>query len=155
MFQVAGGLFVINQMVDRGVRAADGARVAMLNRNRAELHRLGIEGKQTVGQQFADTGEILQSLSGLNGAQHTCDSTQYASLRTGGNGSYGRRFLEHTTIAGRAGQMGKRLAVEAQDASMRERLARHHTSVVDEKLHREVVGTIDDEVVLLDDIERV
>ena len=70
MFEVAGSLFVINQVVDSRIRATDGARVAVLYRNRAELHRLGIESKQTVRQQFADTCEILQGLCGLDGAQH-------------------------------------------------------------------------------------
>ena len=51
--------------------------------------------------------------------------------------------------------MGKRLAVEAQDATMREGLASHHTGIVDEELHGEIVGTIDDEVVVLDDIKCV
>ena len=38
---------------------------------------------------------------------------------------------------------------------MREGLTCHHTRIVDEELHGEVVGTIDDEVVFLDDIQRV
>ena len=80
MFQVAGGLFVINQVIDGGVAAADSARVAMLHGNRAELHGLGIEGKQTVRQQFADAFKILQCLCGLNSAQHTSDSTENTSL---------------------------------------------------------------------------
>ena len=48
VFEVASGLFVIYQMIDSGVCAADSARIAMLHRNRAELHRLGIEGEQTI-----------------------------------------------------------------------------------------------------------
>ena len=88
MFQVASGLFlrpfgskrarrerVIYQMVDGRIRATDGARVAMLHGNGAELHRLGIEGEQTVRQEFAYTCEILQGLSSLDGAQHTSDGT--------------------------------------------------------------------------------
>ena len=79
LLEVASGLFlrpfgskrarrerVIYQVVDGGIGAADGARVTMLHGNRSELHRLGIEGEQTVRQQFADTREILQGLSSLN-----------------------------------------------------------------------------------------
>ena len=51
--------------------------------------------------------------------------------------------------------MGKGLAVEAQNATMRERFACHHTRIVDEEFHGEVVGTVHDEVVLLNDIQRV
>ena len=113
MFEVASSLFVIYELIDSGIRAADGARVAVLYGNRAELHGLGIEGEQTVCQQLADTCEILQGLCGLDGAQHTGNGTEDTSLRASGNGSYWRRFLEHTTVAGRAGKMGKRLPVEA------------------------------------------
>ena len=75
MFEVAGSLFVINQVVDSRIRATDGARVAVLYRNRAELHRLGIEGEQTIRQQFAYTCKVLQRLSCLDGAQHTSDGS--------------------------------------------------------------------------------
>ena len=75
VFQVASGLFVIYQMIDGRIGAADGARVTVLHGNRTELHRLGIEGEQTVCQQFADACEILQGLSSLNGAEHTGDGS--------------------------------------------------------------------------------
>ena len=67
MLEVARGLFVIDQMIDGGVCAADSARVTMLHRNRAELHGLGIESEQTVRQQFTNACEILQGFSGLDG----------------------------------------------------------------------------------------
>ena len=51
--------------------------------------------------------------------------------------------------------MGKGLTVKAQDAAMREGLARHHTSIVDEELHGEVVRTVDNEIVLIDNVERI
>ena len=75
LLEVARSLFVINEVIDSWVRAADGARVTMTNGNRAELHRLGIEGEQAVRQQFANTREILQGLCGLDGAEHSGDST--------------------------------------------------------------------------------
>ena len=111
--QVAGGLFVIYQVMDGGISAADGARVAMFDGNRAELHGLGIESEQTVGQQFTYTCKILQCLCSLDGAQHTSDSTEDTCLRASGNSTNGRRFLEHTTVAGSTRKMCKRLPVEA------------------------------------------
>ena len=153
--KVTCGLFVIYQMVDSGMVSADGARRTLLHVNSTELHGLGIEGQQTVGQQLPYPGEIFQCLGCLDGTQHTCDSTQYAGLRTGRNDSYGRRLLEEATVAGRARQMGKRLSVEAQDATMRERFACHHASIIDKKLHGKVVGTVHNEVVLLDDVQRI
>ena len=73
MFQVASSLFVIYQVVDGGIGAADGACVAMLYGDGAKLHGLCIEGEKSVGQQLADAREILQCLSGLDGAEHTSD----------------------------------------------------------------------------------
>ena len=75
VFEVASSLLVVYQMVDSRVVAADDTWVAMLHIDGAELHGLGIEGEQAVGQQFADACEILQCLCGLDGAQHTCNGS--------------------------------------------------------------------------------
>ena len=47
--------------------------------------------------------------------------------------------------------MGEGLALESQDAAMRECLAQAHTGIIDEELRREVVCGIDDEIPWLDD----
>ena len=151
--KVARRLLVIYQMVDGGIGSADGARVTMLYWHRTKLHGLSIKGEQTVRQQFTNTRKVLQRLSCLNRTQHTSNSAQHTRLRTSRYGTHGRRFLKHTTVAGCTRQMGKRLPVETQDASMREGLACHHTRIVDKELHGEVICTIDDEVVFFNDIE--
>ena len=51
--------------------------------------------------------------------------------------------------------MGKGLSVESQNAAVRERLTRHHTRIIDEKLHGEVVGTVHHKVVFPNDIQRI
>ena len=50
VFEITCSLFVIYQVVDGGIGTTDGARVTMLHSDGAELHGLGIEGKQTVRQ---------------------------------------------------------------------------------------------------------
>ena len=155
ILEIACSLFIIDKMVDGGMLATDGTRRTLLDVDGAELHGLGIERQQTVRQQLADTRKVFQRLGSLNGTQHTSDSPQDTGLRAGRYGSHGRRFLEEATVAGRARQMGKGLSVEAQDAAMRERLASHHARIVDEELHGEVVGTIHNEVVFLNDIQRI
>ena len=57
-FEVAGGLFVVYQFRDGWLRAADGARRTLAHGDGAELHRLGIEGQQAVGEQRACVCEI-------------------------------------------------------------------------------------------------
>ena len=86
LFEFAGRLLIIDEMVDGGIGAADGTCVSMPDIDRAEQHGLGIECQQAVGQELAYTGEILQRLGSLNGAQHASDSPQHSSLRACGNG---------------------------------------------------------------------
>ena len=73
--QVACCLLVIDELRDCRVRAADGARVTLLDRDGMELHRLGVEGQQAVGQQLTDTCDIFQSLGSLDRSQHTGDGS--------------------------------------------------------------------------------
>ena len=151
VLQIAGCLLVIDEMIDSRVVAADFAGCTLLHLDGAEVHRLGIEGKQTVGKQFAYTEEVLQSLCCLNGSEHTGNGTQYASLATGRNSACWRWLLEETTVTSRAWKMGEGLSLESQDAAMRECLAQAHTGIIDEELRREVVCAIDDEIPWLDD----
>ena len=55
VLQIAGCLLVIDEMVDGRVVAADFAGCTLLYLDGAEVHRLGIEGEQSVGEQFAYT----------------------------------------------------------------------------------------------------
>ena len=91
--EVAGGLLVVDKVVDGGMCAAELTVVAALHMHGAEVHGLGIERQQTVGEQLAHAGDILQRLGRLNGAKHSGDGTEHASLRTGGHGPYGWRLL--------------------------------------------------------------
>ena len=47
--------------------------------------------------------------------------------------------------------MGEGLPLESQDAAMRECFAQTYAGIIDEELHREVVGAINDEIPWLDD----
>ena len=100
---------------------------------------------------FAHTEEVLQSLGSLDGSEHTSDGTQDSCLATGRNSACWRWLLEETTVTSRAWKMGEGLPLESQDAAMRECLAQSHTGIIDEELHREVVGAINDEIPWLDD----
>ena len=151
VLQIAGCLFVIDEMVDGRVVAADFAGCTLLHLDGAEVHRLGIEGEQSVGKQIAHAEEILQSLCCLDGSQHTGDGSQNASLTTGRNSACWRWFLEEAAVTSRAWKMGEGLTLESQDAAMRECLAQSHTGIIDEELRREVVCAIDDEIPWLDD----
>ena len=151
VLQIAGCLLIIDEMIDGRVVATDFAGCTLLHLDGAEVHRLGIEGKQTVGEQFAYTEEILQCLGSLDGSEHSGDGTQDACLATGRNSACWRWFLEEATVTCRAWEMGKGLALESQDATVREWFAKAHAGIIDEELRREVVCAIDDEIPWLDD----
>ena len=51
--------------------------------------------------------------------------------------------------------MSECLTLKAQYASMRERFACHHTGIVDKELYREIVCTVNNEIVILDDVESI
>ena len=59
ILQIACGLFIIYQVVDGGMVTTDGARRTLFHVDGTELHGLGIERQQAVGQQFANTRKIL------------------------------------------------------------------------------------------------
>ena len=155
VFEVTSSLLVVNEVVDGRVRPADGAGVAMSDRHGTELHGLGVEGEKTVGQQLSYSGEILECLRRLDGAEHAGDGAEHPSLRAGGHSAWRRRFLEHTAVAGGAGQMGERLTVEPKDPTMLEGLSGHHAGVVDQEFHGEIVRTVHHEVIFFDDVEGV
>ena len=151
LFQIAGSLLVIDEMVDGRVVAADFAGCTLLHLDGAEVHRLGIEGEQSVGKQIAHAEEVLQSLCCLDGSEHTGDGSQNACLTTGRNCACWRWFLEEATVTCRAWQVGKGLSLESQDAAMREGFAQTYAGIIDKELYREVVCSIDDEIPWLDD----
>ena len=151
VLQIAGSLFVIDEMIDGRVVATDFAGCTLLNLDGAEVHRLGVEGEQSVCKQIAYTEEVLQRLGSLDGSEYTSDGTKDSCLATGRNSACWRWLLEETTVTSRAWKMGEGLPLESQDAAMRECLAQSHTGIIDEELHREVVGAINDEIPWLDD----
>lgn len=79
-FEVAGCLLIIYEFMYGGVVATESAVAVMTGLHLAEVHCLGIESEQLVGEQFAYTGDVLQRLSRLYGAKHTRYCPQNSSL---------------------------------------------------------------------------
>ena len=109
----------------------DFAGCTLLYLDGAEVHRLGVEGEQSVGKQIAYTEEVLQSLCCLDGSEHSGDGTQNACLATGRNSACWRWLLEEATVTCCAWEMGKGLSLESQDAAMGEWLAQAHAGIID------------------------
>ena len=107
VFQITRSLLIVDEMIDGRVVAADFAGCTLLYLDGAEVHRLGIEGEQSVGEQFAHTEEVLQRLGSLDGSEHTSDGTKDSCLATGRNSACWRWLLEETTVTSRAWKMGE------------------------------------------------
>lgn len=113
VLQIAGSLLVIDEMIDGRVVATDFAGCTLLYLDGAEVHRLGVEGEQSVCKQIAYTEEVLQSLCCLDGSEHSGDGTQNACLATGRNRACWRWLLEEATVTCCAWEMGKGLSLES------------------------------------------
>lgn len=155
LLQVTRAKFVIDEVVDGGMFATELTRCSLAGLDVVELHGLGIEGEQTVGEQFAHFCEVFECLCRLYGAEHASYSSQHTSLRTCGHSPWWWRFLEHASVARCTGQVSESLSGEAQNASVGEWFASHDTRIVDEKLDREVVSAVDNEIVFPDDVESI
>ncbi len=77
-----------------------------------------------------------------------------ASAQDGHHPGWGRRRVE-AAVAALARQVHGRLAVEQQDRAVDQRLLEEDTRVVHQVARREVVRAVHDDVVVLDDVQRV
>ena len=135
--------------------AADRAGRVALERDLPELHAQGVVGEKTVGQQVTLGQQELDRLGGLDGAQDAGQHADHPGLGTGGDGVLGRRLGKDAAVAGRFPRPdGHGLAVELQDAAMGVGVAGQYAGVVDQELGGEVVGAVDDKVVVGDDVHR-
>ena len=157
MLQVAHSLFVVDQMVNLRVGAANRAIVRLgWELDFAEFHRERIVGEQVAREQIADTENVFDGFHGLEAADYTAHSANNACLLTGRHGIFRRGFLEDAAVAGAlARNVRHELTLEADNARVRERLFGHDACIVDEELSREIIGSIDDEIVILDEVHDV
>ncbi len=158
MAQVAGRLLVVDELGDGRVVAADAAVRVARDLDLAEGHRQSVVGQQVPCQQVADAEDVLEGFGRLQGADDAAHDAEHAGLATGRHGVFRRHRREDAAVARALPRhVGHELALEADDARMYEWLLLEDAGVVDQELRGEVVGAVDDEVVVLvaDDIADV
>ena len=117
------------------------------------MHGFGIKGEQRAAKGFADTGDKLQGLGRLDGAEHAGYRPQHTRLGTGGNSIRWRWFAEKTAITGGPPRKyGHGLAGETQDAAMGKGDIFHDTGIIYQKFGREVVRAFNNKIVAADDV---
>ena len=157
-----GGLFdaaelvVVDQLGDGRMRAADRAVGILAQLQRAEVHAQRVDQQQAADQRLADAEDQLDDLGRLDDADEAGQNAEHATLRAGGN-EPGRRRLRVEAAIARAflGGEDAGLSFEAEDGAVGVGLADQDAGVVDEVARLEVVGAVGDDVVVLEDLERV
>jgi hypothetical protein len=104
----------------------------------------------------ADPQDQLDRFGRLDGADDPRQHAKHSTFRAARHEARRRWFGIETAIAGPApGREDRGLPVEAEDAAVCVRLAEEHARVVDEIPCREIVGAVDDDVVVAKNVERV
>src|ERR1039457_1673473 len=150
------GIQFILDLGDGRVITADRTGGFALERHLAKFHPQGAVGQQTVGKKFPLAQQKFDSFGCLDGTDDTGQHTDHTGLGAAGNGVLGGRFRKDAAITGRfVGLDRDGLAVELQDAAMGVRLAGQDTGVVDQEFCGKVVGAVDNEIIINDNLVNV
>ena len=107
-------------------------------------------------QRLALADDELQSFRGLDRAHDSGQHAQHAAFGAGRNQSRRGRFGIQAAVARAAGSAENRdLALEAEDRAVNVGLAEQHAGIVHQIARGEIVRAVDDDVVVLEKIERV
>src|SRR5581483_8267721 len=100
-------------------------------------------------------GEQLHRFEGLESAKHAGYRPQYTRFGAVANNSVACRFRPYTAQAGRAGANDLQLSLVLIYACKNNWFAELHAAVVEQELRREVIGAINYEIVLTDQVRSV
>ena len=140
---------VVDELGDRRVLPADRALGVLADPHRAVAHLQGVIDHQPTDQRVAHAGDQLDGLVDLDRADGRAQHAEHAALGARRHHA-GRRRLRVQAPVARAvlGPEHAGLAVEPVDRAPHVGLAEQHAGVVDQVAGREVVGAVDDQVVL-------
>ncbi len=133
------------------------------DRHDFEPARQRVVNEKPAGEAFADAEDLLDDLGCLQGADDARHRPEHANLGTVGDEALGRRFRKYAAQR-RIGCPGciffvrleqRDVAVERSERRISERPLCQITGVGDEIAGGEIVGTVGDDVVAGDEIERV
>lgn len=153
---ICGG-FVIVDGGDGGVFATEAARWIVGELEGAEGGGEGVVDEDFPEGWLAGAEDELDGLHGLEGADDAGEDAEDAGFVAGGDGAGCGYFREEATVAGTAkvGCEDGHLAVEAVDGSVDEGLFEEKGGVVGEEAGGEVVGAVEDDVVVFRDPDGV
>src|SRR5438552_613917 len=147
---------VVDQLLDRGVRAADRALRVLPQLQLAELHAKGVEHEEAADQRVAFTEEEFDRLACLDRSYDPREDAEDATLRARGH-EPGRRWFRVEAAVARPlrREEDARLTFEPENRPVDVRLLQEDGRIIHEVPCREVVRPIDDHVVVTQDVQRV
>ena len=151
----AAELVVVDELFDL-VGAADGAVGILAELHGAEAHGEGVDEQEAADEGLADAEDELDDFGGLDDADEAGEDAEDAAFGAAGDEAWRWWFGIEAAVAGAffGGEDGG-LAFEAEDAAVGVGLAGEDAGVVDQVAGLEVVGAVGDDVVVLEDLERV
>ena len=152
----AAELLVVDQLGHGRMRAADRAVGVLAQLQLAEAHPQRVVDQEPADQRLAGAEDQLDRLGRLDRADDAGQHAEHAAFGAARHQS-GRRRLGIQAAVARAvlGREHRCLALEPEDAAVDVRLAEQHARVVHEIARREVVGAVEDDVVRLEQLQRV
>src|SRR5215213_268946 len=152
----AAELLVVDELRNRRVLAADRAVQILAELHLAEAHAQSIIEEEPSDERLADPEYELDSLRGLDGPDGAGKDAEHPTLSAAGYEPRRRRLgIEAAVARTFRGKEHARLAFEAEDGAVDVRFAEEDTRVVYQVAGREVVRTVHDHVVVLEDLQGV
>src|SRR6266849_2116649 len=149
-------LVVVDQLGNRPVIAANGALGILAQFQFAESHAKSVVQQEAADQWLADSEDELHSLGSLNQSDGAGENSEHPAFGATRHQAGRRRLGVEASIA-RSSLIGEdgSLPLEPEDGSVDVGLAEQHASVIYKVAGGEVIGAVDDDVVIAHDFERV
>ena len=156
-FREAAEELIIDEFGDGGAVSAHGAGRVASDLERSELRFERVVHQQLADEGFAEAHDELGRFRRLNGAHGAAQRAEHARVLAGGHHTGGRRFGIEAAVAGSAltGVVDGRLALELEDGGVDDGFSEKYRCVVHEIAGGEIVRPVDDDVVVLQEVERV
>ena len=153
----AAELVVVDEFRDGRVFTANGALWILAEFELLELHFERIEVEEASHEGIADAANEFDGFDCLDDADHPWEYAEHAAFSATGDHARRRRFWEHAAVAGTAEVRSEdsALAVEAEDGTVDVGFFEENGDVVGAVAGREVVGSVDDDVVRFGDLAGV
>ena len=152
----AAEFLIIDELGDGRMIAAHRALRIAPQLQFAEAHRQRIVQHQPANQGLADAQDQLHGFGGLNQSDRSGQNAEHPAFGAAGNQARRWRLRIQASIAGAARIREDRgLPFEAEDRSVHVRLLQQHARVIHQVTRREIIGAVDYDVVVFQNIERV